>query len=410
MSTTDRRSSHASTTKVPRHVAALVPLVVLSVAWTAHVANPYAFVSGNEPRTAHPEDVSVPTAALEDPASYSRPAVVGVGVPQRRAAQVVAASSAKGIPSAALAAYQRAETVINAADATCNLDWQLLAAVGHVESDHGRYNGNTLGTDGVSRPGIYGIPLDGTNKTRAIGDTDAGQYDRDEVWDRAVGPMQFIPTTWSSVGVDADGDGRRDPQDIDDAALAAAVYLCSGPRDLGDEAGRRAAVLRYNHSQSYADMVLRTRGAYVKGGYTAVPTDIAPAVAAMDGSYQSGRGGSVDGQKVPSPRRPARHGAGSTDHPSSAPADAGDQTGTEGQPEAKPEPSAPQEAPESPPEQVQEEVEGTLEKVAEPLPSPVDEPVDQVLTLTQAITRCTAEGVSRLDLLAWNQCIDDLVQ
>lgn len=405
MSTTDRPSSHASNTKVPRHVAALVPLVVLSVAWTAHVANPYAFVNGNEPRTVHPDAVSVPTEALPDPASYSRPAVLGVGVPQRR---VASAASAKGIPSAALAAYQRAETVINAADTTCNLDWQLLAAVGRVESDHGRYNGNTLGPDGSSRPGIYGIALDGTNKTQAIEDTDAGQYDRDEVWDRAVGPMQFIPTTWSAVGVDADGDGQRDPQNINDAALAAAAYLCSGPYDLGNEAGRRAAILRYNHSQPYVDLVLRTRVAYVEGGYTAVFDATAPAVAAMGDSYQSARVSSLEGKKAPKARRSARHDAGATDHPSSAPgADAGDQTSSNDQPEAKPEPSAP-EVPSSPPEQ--QGVEGTLEKGAEPLPSPVREPVDQVLTLTQAVTRCTTEGVSRLDLLAWNRCINDLVR
>ncbi|EGD43720.1 secreted protein [Nocardioidaceae bacterium Broad-1] len=411
MSTTDRRSSHASTTKVPRHVAALVPLVVLSVAWTAHVANPYAFVNGNEPRTAHRDPVVVPTEAMPDPASYSRPAVLGADVPQRRPAQVVAVASAEGIPSAALAAYQRAETVIDAADTTCHLDWHLLAAVGRVESDHGRYGGNTLGPDGSSRPGIYGIALDGTSKTQAIEDTDAGQYDRDKVWDRAVGPMQFIPSTWSVVGVDADGDGRRDPQNINDAALAAAVYLCSGADDLGSEAGRRVAILRYNGSRSYVDMVLRTREAYLKGDYTAVPNDTAPAVAAMGDSYRSGRVAALGGQKAPAPRRSQRRDGGATDHPSSAPGvNAGGQAGGEEQPEPKPEPSAPEEAPASPPEQGRDEVEGTLEKVTEPLPSPVKEPVDQVLTLTQAITRCTTEGVSRLDLLAWNRCIDDLVQ
>ena len=50
--------------------------------------------------------------------------------------------------------------------------------------------------------------------------------------------MQFIPSTWAVVGVDADGDGERNPQDIDDAALAAAVYLCSGNEDLSTDAGR----------------------------------------------------------------------------------------------------------------------------------------------------------------------------
>ena len=84
-----------------------------------------------------------------------------------------------GIPAAALAAYQRAETVINAADKSCNIPWQLIAAIGRVESDHGRYGGNTLDAEGVATPGIYGIALDGSNGTPAISDTDAGQYDDD---------------------------------------------------------------------------------------------------------------------------------------------------------------------------------------------------------------------------------------
>ena len=162
--------------------------------------------------------------------------------------QAVASASTSGIPDAALAAYQRAETVINAADKSCNISWQLIAAIGRVESDHGRVNGNTLDDEGLATPGIYGIPLDGTHNTAVIRDTDAGQYDDDARWDRAVGPMQFIPSTWSVVGVDGDNDGKRNPQDIDDAALATAVYLCSGNDDLSTETGRRPAIFRYNHS------------------------------------------------------------------------------------------------------------------------------------------------------------------
>ena len=83
--------------------------------------------------------------------------------------------------------------------------------------------------------------------------------------------MQFIPSTWSVVGVDADGDAKRNPQDIDDAALATAVYLCSGPDDLSTDAGQRAAVYRYNHSQSYVDLVLSIMNAYLDGDFTSVP-------------------------------------------------------------------------------------------------------------------------------------------
>ena len=98
----------------------------------------------------------------------------------------------------------------------------------------------------MARPGIYGVALDGTQQVALIKDTDAGQYDADAKYDRAVGPMQFIPSTWSVVGVDADGDAQRNPQDIDDAALATAVYLCSGEDDLStlDGPARRGLPLQ----------------------------------------------------------------------------------------------------------------------------------------------------------------------
>ena len=95
-------------------------------------------------------------------------------------------------------------------------------------------------------------------------------YDGDTRWDRAVGPMQFIPSTWSVVGVDADGDGTRNPQDIDDAALATAVYLCSGDDDLSTEAGQVAATLRYNHSNAYVALVLATADGYSRGHFDAM--------------------------------------------------------------------------------------------------------------------------------------------
>ena len=113
---------------------------------------------------------------------------------------IIATASTSGIPAAALVAYQRAEAVINSADKTCQIPWQLIAAIGRVESDHGRFGGNTLDDDGVAQPGIYGIALNGKNNTQNIIDTDAGQYDNDTRFDRAVGPMQFIPSTWSVVG------------------------------------------------------------------------------------------------------------------------------------------------------------------------------------------------------------------
>lgn len=77
-------------------------------------------------------------------------------------------------------------------------------------------------------------------------DTDRGSLDRDPTYDRAVGPMQFIPGTWRRVGVDANGDGVKDPQDIGDAATAAAVYpvLGTGERHGRQHADRRDPALR----------------------------------------------------------------------------------------------------------------------------------------------------------------------
>ena len=142
-----------------------------------------------------------------------------------------------------------------------------------MESDHGRTNGNTLDDNGVARPGIYGIALNGTNRTTGSSDTDAGQYDADATYDRAVGPMQFIPSTWSVVGVDADGDAQRNPQDIDDAALATAVYLCSGDDDLvAPTQGQRGRGLplqpQHSPTSTWCSSIM---DAYLDGDFTSVP-------------------------------------------------------------------------------------------------------------------------------------------
>lgn len=181
-----------------------------------------------------------------------------------------------GIPVRALEGYRLASTLTDAADPGCNLDWALVAAIGRVESNYARFGGNVLDTASVARPGIIGIPLDGGNGTARITDTDGGLLDRDTTFDRAVGPMQFIPGTWSAAGADADSDGVENPQDMDDDA-AAAVYLCSGPGDLSGPDDLRAAILRYNASDSYVRMVAAIADAY-RQGVTALPAhDLAPA-------------------------------------------------------------------------------------------------------------------------------------
>ena len=238
----------------------LVPLALVSAAWTASVVSAPAVstvAAGTDeaPAVALPDGTSVPATAIDAPASVSTGALAA-GIGDKNPTQVVATSSTSGIPAAALAAYQRAETVINAADKSCNLTWQLVAAIGRVESNHGRFGGSVLDDEGVATPGIYGLPLNGSKGTAAISDTDGGQLDNDSRWDRAVGPMQFLPSTWERWGADGDGDGRADPQHVDDAALAAARYLCHGERDLTRGPDWVAAISSYNEGSEYHARVL----------------------------------------------------------------------------------------------------------------------------------------------------------
>jgi len=250
--------------------SALLPLAVLSAAWTAGLATSGSDASAAADPHTLPDGTQVPAQAVRAPASLTSPHTLPRDIAGHER-QIVSTASASGIPAVALAAYQRAATVINAADRTCHMPWQLVAAIGRVESDHGRTDGNRLTDRGIAEPGIYGPALNGRDGTVKISDTDAGQYDHDSRFDRAVGPMQFIPSTWAIVGVDADNDGRRNPQDIYDASLASAVYLCSGPDDLSTSAGQRSAVFRYNRSQKYVDLVLAIEQAYLRGDYTSVP-------------------------------------------------------------------------------------------------------------------------------------------
>ena len=278
---------------------ALVPLALLSGVWTASLVSSSADASSASDKVGTlPDGTSVPTDAIEAPASVPVPGVIAPAVPEGSADSVVSGASSNGIPAPALSAYQRGAQIINAADKSCNIPWELIAAIGRVESDHGRYNGNTLTESGVSKPGIFGIALNGKNGTQAIQDTDGGQLDQDKVFDRAVGPMQFIPSTWQVVKVDADGDDKRNPQDMDDAALATAVYLCSGKDNLSNRKGQEAAVYRYNHSQDYVNLVLRIMEAYSNGDYTAVPSGAAGASSfsssssystAIDKSYKAAK-------------------------------------------------------------------------------------------------------------------------
>jgi len=120
------------------------------------------------------------------------------------------------------AGYERA---YRAAATTCpGLDWTLLAAVGQVESGHGRNNG----------PSSAG----------------------------AIGPMQFMPATFAAYAVDGDGDQVTDPWNPADAIPTAARYLCASGAGRGVQ-GVHDALLTYNHAEWYVDLVLAAQAAII---------------------------------------------------------------------------------------------------------------------------------------------------
>ncbi|WP_125106293.1 lytic transglycosylase domain-containing protein [Gulosibacter massiliensis] len=151
-----------------------------------------------------------------------------------------------------VAAYAGASIRVAQTTPGCGIGWNTLAGIGRVESHHGTIYGSEVAENGSIDPPIIGIPLDGTNGTLAVPDTEGGTIDTDTEWDRAVGPMQFIPSTWAQFGQDANLDGTADPNQLDDAVLTAAVYLCDRSGELVSDNGWNTAVSAYNLPVEYA--------------------------------------------------------------------------------------------------------------------------------------------------------------
>lgn len=175
---------------------------------------------------------------------------------------VAQGDSEAGVPATVLDAYKKAAAKLRSAKPGCNLPWELLAAIGKVES--GQARGGRVDADGTTLSPILGPQLDG-NGFALIKDTDNGAYDGNSLYDQAVGPMQFIPSTWAWAGRDGNGDGKKDPNNIYDAALAAGHYLCRYGWDLSVQADLDRAILSYNNSQDYLDTVLSWLEYYRKG-------------------------------------------------------------------------------------------------------------------------------------------------
>nr|WTB30449.1 lytic transglycosylase domain-containing protein [Streptomyces sp. NBC_00830] len=222
---------------------------------------------GGDQRTAGsaPSDDSAATG--NSPYYTDLPPLVTPNKPGTSTGLPITGSAESGIPASVLAAYKKAQQTIASSDAACRLPWQLLAAIGKVESGQAR-NGR-VDANGTTLSPILGPVLNGQGFAM-IKDTDNGAYDGDSTHDRAVGPMQFIPSTWATWGQDGNDDGRKDPNNIYDAALAAGRYLCAGSRDLAIAADLDRAVLSYNHSNEYLRTV-RSWFDYYKRGTHEVP-------------------------------------------------------------------------------------------------------------------------------------------
>lgn len=240
--------------------ALLVPATARAPQPNAHATADPDLGSGATPSVpATPDYTLGPTTLPDGPGvALGRPSDVLAGWAQQIGLRV-------DVPAGAMQAYGYAEWVVSQTTPGCKLSWTTLAAIGKVESNHGRSGGAILGPDGQSRPPIVGLPLDGQDDRKRILDTDRGVLDGDAHYDRAVGPMQFIPTTWQESGVDADNDGVKNAHDIDDAALAAANYLCKGGRDLSTARDWWNAILSYNNVQPYAQRVFDAANDYGTG-------------------------------------------------------------------------------------------------------------------------------------------------
>ncbi|MDP9822661.1 lytic transglycosylase domain-containing protein [Nocardioides massiliensis] len=239
-------------------VVAVVIGVVLVVLGVHERSGPVTVPTAADVGGARPAPTPVAPAVPAPEARLDGPVPVELRADPAWVARV---AEGAGIPPRALAAYAGAVLTVADDRPGCHLGWNTLAAIGHVESGHGSINGSRLLDDGMTSPRIRGIALDG-NGVAAIRDTDGGELDGDPTWDRAVGPMQFIPSTWRTHGRDGDGDGEVRIDDIDDAALSAAYYLCHSGRDLRDSQAWIDAVASYNAGLAYNHSVVEAANYY----------------------------------------------------------------------------------------------------------------------------------------------------
>lgn len=244
-------------------IAVIVPLVLLlAVGASAPMPRHAVADDGITPlasvaRTG--EDSGVIVVAAPRPATAFRFAMASVSAPPPPI--VVSSPGTLKIPAVALSAYRNAERMMAGAYPGCGVSWNLLAGIGRIESLHA-YGGATDPRGTPLQP-ILGPALDGTlpGNEVIVHSVQAGRV----TYVRAMGPMQFLPGTWARYASDGNGDGKADIQNLYDASLGAARYLCSGNLNLRDRSQVLSAILRYNNSMAYAQNVLGWAAAYATG-------------------------------------------------------------------------------------------------------------------------------------------------
>lgn len=208
------------------------------------------------------------------------PAAIG----EAHTARMTASAPGLGISMVALDSYVDGVEQVTDFYPSCVIRWELLGGIATVESNHGTFGGAWVAANGKVSKRILGPVLDGTlEDTAVITDSDGGRLDGNAAYDRALGPFQFLPSTWRSFGLDGDGDGIADPHNMYDGALSAAGYLCS-QSSVGSDAQIRRSVLTYNNSGQYLHDVTRfARNYIVSLGLPEAPYD--PDELSSDGGW-----------------------------------------------------------------------------------------------------------------------------
>ncbi len=243
----------------PVRLVAVLAAALVAVAGLGYAAS-QTVLAGPRPQAALQRGyvaAPVPARAVQPVAPAGEP----VGTPRLDEAWVRTTAAAAEIPATALRAYATAQLSVGRA---CALGWTTLAGIGWVESQHGTIDGRVLRADGTADRRILGPALDGVDFAAIEATEESTALHGNARWDHALGPMQFIPSTWRTWAADGDGDGVEDPHDLDDAALAAARYLCADGHDLTTGRGWADAVFSYNHEQAYVDAVHAAASRYAE--------------------------------------------------------------------------------------------------------------------------------------------------